>query len=168
MSCKLNRDATSAVAFFTTAFGVAHPAGMKGAAFCLGSGIKSLSEYGFDEEVGFGEDSITDATVARGIAHSGNFDAGAGPRGSCKGTIFLRSFVALSAVNRDSSSMISFKLLEAGDGVAKVLGIRDLLFILTATLLGFRHSSSMLSCKFLDGGVFTFTAVRLVIISGRG
>ena len=167
MSCKLNRDATSAVAFFTTAFRVAHPAGMKGAAFCLGSGIKSLSEYGFDEEVGFGEDSITDATVARGIAHSGNFDAGAGPRGSCKGTIFLRSFVALSAVNRDSSSMISFKLLEAGDGVAKV-GIRDLLFILTATLLGFRDSSSTLSCKPLDGGVFTFTAVRLVTISGGG
>ena len=167
MSRKLNRDDTSTVSFFTTAFGDAHPAGMKGAAFCLGSGIKSLSEYGFDEEVGFGEDSIADATVARatGIAYSDDFDAGAGPRGSCKGTLFLDSFVALLAVNRDSSSMISFKLLEAGDEVAKV-GIRDLLFILTATLLGFRDSSFTLSCKPLDGGVFTFTEVRLV--TGRG
>lgn len=166
MSRKLTRDAASTGAFSTAAFGDAHPAGNKGAAFCLGRGMKSLSEYGFDEEVGNGEGSLTDATLARatGVAHGGDFNAGADPGGSCKGTLFLDLLVELLVAFRDSSSMISFKLLKAGDGIVKVSG-RD---FLVAMLLGFRDSSSIISRNPFDDGVFTFTKDGLATVSGRG
>ena len=77
----------------------------------------------------------------------------------CKGALFLDLLVALLAAFRDSSSMISFKLLEEGDGVAKVGG-RDLPLAPTDKhFLGFRGSSSMISLEPSDAGVLTLTAV---------
>lgn len=136
----------------------------------MGSGIKSLSEYGFDKaEVGDGEESMTDAAFARatGVAHGGDFIAGADPGGSCKGTLFLDLLVVLLAAFRDSSSMISFKLFETGDGRVTASG-RDLLFVSACALLGFRDSSSMIPRKPLDDAVFTFDDVGLATVSGRG